>query len=455
MSQGERSDAERRQLAFLADAGAVLDQSLELAETLERLAELPVPDLCDLCIIDVADDDGAIRPAAIAAAEPDAAVSLRAVRERSPLVASSQHPAAAVLRNRVSMLLPEMNADYLDTIASGPEHGALMQRLGYRSAIVTPLTHRGNVLGALSMLRVRDRAAFDSEDLTLATELARRAATAVANARQFELTRHIAVTLQESLLPRTIPAIPGAELVVRYRAAGEAQLVGGDFYDAFVLDERRYGLVIGDVCGKGPEAAALTALARYTIRGAAGVDADPCGVLSALNTAVRQDQGVGGRFLTAIFAIVEPVEHGLRLAIASGGHPAPIVARGDGTAERLETSGPLLGVLPDVTFPLTSLTLEPCDTLVCYTDGITDAGAPRTVLREQDLAALIAGSPCGEPSLIADRLERRALSFGTLRDDMALLLLSSRPDEPNVTDGTDELGAPDERVEPAPVRAGR
>lgn len=441
MNAPERSHAElrdrlQRRLAFLADAGAVLDQSLELGETLERLAELPVPDLCDLCIIDVAGEDGAIRPAAVAASDPAVAAELQAVREASPLRAGSPHPVASVLRTREPILLPEMVSEFLDAIASGPEHGALMHRLRYRSAIVTPLLHRGLVLGTVSMLRTSGSVGYDEEDLTLATELARRAATAVANARQFELTRHIAVTLQESLLPRTIPDIPCAELVVRYRAAGEAQLVGGDFYDAFALPDGRYGLVIGDVCGKGPEAAALTALARYTIRGAAGVDSDPATVLTALNAAVRLDQGAGGRFLTAILAVVEPLQDSLRLTIACAGHPAPILARAAGSVERVATSGPLLGVLSEVSFPLATVVLEPGDTLIAYTDGITDAGAPRAVLVESDLAELIAATPGREPQAIADRLENRAVSFGPLRDDMALLLLSARPTE------TSPLGLP-------------
>lgn len=425
-AMAERERLERR-LAFLAEAGAVLDASLDLGETLERLSLLPVPGMCDVCVIDVLQDGGAIVPVGVAAIDERWAESLRSVREHSPLDPAGPHPVATVLRDGRSLLLPAMTRDFLTSIAGGEEHRELMHRLHYRSAIVTPLFARGRVHGALSILRVSENAPYDGDDLTLAEELARRAAIAVDNARLYEATRHVAVTLQETLLPHSLPDLPGARLLASYRAASEAQQVGGDFYDAFALADGGFGLVIGDVCGKGPEAAALTALARFTIRGTASRDPDPEVVLRVLNDTVRREQADSGRFLTAIFAAARPEGGRLRVSLACGGHPRPLLARADGTTEPVAAAGSLIGIYAEIRLDTVEVSLDPGDTLVLYTDGITDAGAPDRILSEDDLAELIAAAGDREPETIAGVLERTALSFGPPRDDIALLLVSCSP----------------------------
>jgi serine phosphatase RsbU (regulator of sigma subunit) len=314
-----------------------------------------------------------------------------------------------------------MGPDELRTFAQSEEHYELMMRLRYRSAIVVPLTARGRTLGALSLLRMRDDTPYDRNDLLLAETLGRRAALAIENARLYASTRHIARTLQESLLPRALPEIPSVRLAARYRAAAAGQDVGGDFYDAFAIDEGRWGIAIGDVCGKGPEAAALTALARYTIRAIAGQG--PANVMSLLNDAVIRDQGPDERFLTALFAELTHDGDNVILELASGGHPEPFVLRADGTVEVAAVAGPLVGVVAGIDYVSSRITLGVGDKLVLYTDGLTDARAPHVVLSEPDLAELIAeGHELDGPEL-AQFVESRATNGAEARDDIAILVL--------------------------------
>src|SRR5207248_11443603 len=153
---------------------------------------------------------------------------------------------------------------------------------GFSSLMIVPLAARGRTLGALTLVAAESGRHYGPADLAVAEDLARRAAQAVDNARLFTQQRHIARTLQESLLPPKLPEIPGVEVAARYEAAGLGTEVGGDFYDLFETDGE-WGVVMGDVCGKGPEAAAVTGLARYTIRAAAMRERSPSRILGILN----------------------------------------------------------------------------------------------------------------------------------------------------------------------------
>ena len=320
------------------------------------------------------------------------------------------------------MLLSSMTPEFQRQIAQGAEHYELMRRLRYHSAIVVPLVARRRALGTLSLLQMEGAHAYGQDDLVLAEELARRAALAIDNARLFEATRHIARTLQDGLLPRRLPEIPGARLAGRFLAAAQGQEVGGDFYDAFAIAENRWGIAIGDVCGKGPEAAALTALARYTIRALA--DQDAATVLRRLNDAVLRDDSDGaGRYLTGIFATASVDAGQLKLDLAVGGHPPPLVLRADGTVERVPATGPLIGVTAEVRYLPAAVRLDPGDTLVLYTDGLTDARAPRRILTDHGLAELLVSGLGLDPEDLAELLERHATQGEKPRDDIALLVI--------------------------------
>jgi CHASE3 domain sensor protein len=189
----------------------------------------------------------------------------------------------------------------------------------------------------------------------------------------YRATERTAVTLQESLLPTDLPELPSCELAIRFAPAGAGELVGGDFYDVFAAGPDRWAVVIGDVCGKGPEAAAVTAMARWTLRSFAGTPQTPADVLRRLNDAMlRQD--LRGRFITLAYALLDLRGDEARVSVACAGHPPAILVSPTGEAESIDAAGDLLGVWPDVRLREAELELRPGEAVVLYTDGVTDPG---------------------------------------------------------------------------------
>jgi serine phosphatase RsbU (regulator of sigma subunit) len=285
-----------------------------------------------------------------------------------------------------------------------------------------PLIARQHVTGTLSLLRMLDVESYTEDDLVLAEELARRAAIVVDNARLYESSRRLAATLQASLLPRRLPDIPGVRIAARYRPALEGQEVGGDFYDAFRIKDDRWAIAIGDVCGKGAEAAALTALGRYTIRALAEYDAPT--VLRRLNEAVIRDHDITEqRFLTVLLANLTVHPDRLDLQLAAAGHPPPLILRADGRVEQVAVTGTLLGVAKEVSFEPQLVSLHPGDTILLYTDGLTDARAPGRVISDAELTTLLArGHGLGGEELAAF-IEDSAIAGEAPRDDIAILVV--------------------------------
>jgi sigma-B regulation protein RsbU (phosphoserine phosphatase) len=215
----------------------------------------------------------------------------------------------------------------------------------------------------------RDRRAYERELL----------AARLAGERERERLQDLVSTLQRSLLPPVLPAVPGLDAVAHYHAASADEL-GGDFYDLFPLSGNRWGLFLGDVCGKGARAAALTSLIRYTLRTAAVYDADPATVLRTLNGALHQQYLRDDRsFCTVIFGVLTPDGDGFTLALARGGHAAPLLMRAEGSVRYLPMPlGPLIGAWADGAFTGTMIRLGPGDTLLLFTDGLTEARAATT-----------------------------------------------------------------------------
>jgi serine phosphatase RsbU (regulator of sigma subunit) len=413
-------------MAFLAQAGLALDRSLEFEETLHRLVELVVPELAEIAVVDLVEDKGTIDTAVAAAADPETARALEAMRREHPLSLDSPHPVAEVLRTGRPSLQSSMTAGFQRAIAAGPEHYQLMRRLRYHSAIVVPLVARQHVLGTLSLLRTEGAESYEENDIVLAADLARRAALAIDNARMFELTRELARTLQASLLPRELPEIPGVRITGRYRAAAQGQEVGGDFYDVFTIDDGHWGIAIGDVCGKGPEAAALTAFARYTLRALAVPD--PAAMLNQLNdNALRQPPLVPEQLLTVLFAVTSVRADEVVVEIATAGHPAPLLRRAAGSVERLTAAGPLIGLTPTPDYQAERVTLDAGDMLLLYTDGLTDARAPAEVLDDRELAELLKRASGLSGEQLAECLEGSATRGEDPRDDIALLVIERLP----------------------------
>jgi serine phosphatase RsbU (regulator of sigma subunit) len=281
-----------------------------------------------------------------------------------------------------------------------------------------PLIASGGTVGVLlvdfSQPRVLER---DERDLLEA--IAGQTAVALERAQLYMREHAVAQTLQASLLPRALPRIPGLDVAAQLRAGATGIDVGGDFYDVFAIGDGAWGLAIGDVCGKGVDAAALTALARHTIRAAAAEGHSPAQVLRALNRAVLADARPA-QFLTAIFARLD----GTRLTLASGGHPPPVLLGADGAMKPLACRGTLLGVLEDPPVADTVVSLEGGDTLLLYTDGLTEAGAPERTLGTEDVAALLATARSQSAAETVERVLARALDMGVgfIRDDVAVLV---------------------------------
>ncbi|MEU7860080.1 SpoIIE family protein phosphatase [Nonomuraea sp. NPDC049141] len=253
--------------------------------------------------------------------------------------------------------------------------------------------------------------------------------------RDRERLQRLVTTLQRSLLPSSLPRVPGLRAAAHYHTASRDE-VGGDFYDLFPLSSERWGFFLGDVCGKGAGAAAVTSLIRYTLRAAAVYDSDPVTVLDTLNTALHQEyRGDDPRYCTAIFGILAPDGDGFSITLASGGHPPCLLLRADGTADYQHTpDGLLIGILPSATFTSRVIHLGPGDTLLLYTDGLTEArtGTPDGRYGDEALHAFATGlaptTASAAVAALADLLE----GFGTgLDDDTAILALSvPSPEEP-------------------------
>jgi phosphoserine phosphatase RsbU/P len=236
----------------------------------------------------------------------------------------------------------------------------------------------------------------------------------------------LAATLQRTLLPPALPVVPGLEVAAHYHPAS-ADEVGGDFYDLFRLDDGRWGLFIGDVCGNGAGAAVVTSLARYTLRAAAVHDPDPVAVLTELNAALHRERlDPAHRFCSVVFGVLTPGAGGCGVVLATGGHPPPVVIRSDGTAEYgYDVGGQVVGLLPEASFVATALHLGPGDTLLLYTDGLSEARVdPDTRFDEDDLLEFLASEAPASASQALAALRGLLDGFGpALDDDTALLVV--------------------------------
>ncbi|MFJ9742952.1 PP2C family protein-serine/threonine phosphatase [Streptomyces sp. NPDC101166] len=325
----------------------------------------------------------------------------------------------------------EINGIALDLKrADGSRMPVLVSAVVKHGSTGEPLLIRTTVFDA------RDRRAYEEELLRgrKAAEEARKRA----EADRARLQDALAV-LQRSLLPAALPEVPGVETAAYYHTASPDRL-GGDFYDVFPVDGKRFAFFLGDVCGKGPQAAAVTSLTRYTLRAAALHDADPVSALSTLNT-VLHERYTGGdpRYCTAIFGVLEPdpVTGGVAVHLASGGHPPALVLRADGTADFLPTpGGVLVGVLPHARFTTATTTLGVGDTLLLYTDGLTEArtGDDGRLYGDEALRAFAARHAGRPPGAVVQALTGLLNEFGDgLDDDTALLALGAPATAPTPT----------------------
>jgi PAS domain S-box-containing protein len=418
----------RRRLALLAAAGPSLSASLDYEETLEGITRLLVPELADWCLLDIVEDNGSVNQLAAAHAEEEKEDLLRRLREHRQFGQGDPGSTAEVIRTGQSVLLPDLpDTTFYERALGRGEHLDIVLRLEPRSLMCVPLLARGRTIGAITLVSSKPERRYDRDDLLLAEDLAYRCALAADNARLYRDRSEIARVLQRSLLPPHLPEIPGVEVGAEYLSVGEASEVGGDFYDLINSVEDGWICAIGDVRGKGVEAASVTALARYTIRAVTLKNDRPSEVLAALNEAMLR-QLPEDRFCTAACVRLEPQDGsaGVGADVSRAGHPPPLLVRSGGEVEEVGCSGRVLGVFPDAELRDTSLRLMPGETLVLYTDGVTEARSPDgDFLGEGKLRHLLSSCAGCDAVTFARRVKGAVLDFqeGYQRDDLAVLVL--------------------------------
>ena len=418
----------RRRLALLAAAGPALSASLDYIETLKRITRLLVPELADWCLLDAVDEAGTVSQVAAAHADPGKQHLVKRLREHRRFGEDDPGSTSQVLRTGEPVVIPELPdaAAYERELGIGEYLDVLVQ-LEPRSLMCVPLLARGRTIGAITLCSSRPERRYNEEDLALAEDLAYRCALAADNARLYGDRSEIASILQRSLLPPLLPEIPGVEVGAEYLPVGEANEVGGDFYDLINTVQDGWICAIGDVRGKGAEAASVTALARYTIRAVTMKDDRPSEVLAALNEAMLR-QLTGERFCTAACIRLEPDDGspGVGIDVSRAGHPAPLLVRTDGTVEEVGPPGRALGVFDDAELRDDSIRFMSGEVLVFYTDGVTEARSPGgDFFGEERLRRLLRSCSGLDAAAIAARIKKVVLDFqdGYPRDDLAVLVL--------------------------------
>jgi serine phosphatase RsbU (regulator of sigma subunit) len=409
---GPNLDADHRHLEILARATRLLEAPLDLAATAWQTAELVVADLADWCLVEGRGSDQQ-RLCVLAHHDP-------ALLPTAELLRQPEHLAALL---KLMTVLPAMTP--VDLAGAGHDHPPALG--GAWCALTVPLTSAGRPVGSMILLRAADRPSH-ADDVQLAVELGRRAGAAVEKARLCADLQETTRVLQASLMPPVLPRVPGLTVSAQFRSGTAGSDIGGDYYDVFRTGRERWWVVLGDVCGKGAAAAALSSAVRHSLHAITPDTDDPAEVLGRLND-VLLGEDWDGRFTTLL--LLTFVDRGRRegplpVWMASGGHPAPMLRAADGAVHPVPCPGTLMGAVRELSVATVRLDLAPGDTLVLYTDGVTEARDPSGVeLGERTLVRLLAGHRGDDPDL-AQALAHEVLRLadGELRDDLALLTLT-------------------------------
>ncbi|WP_433653159.1 SpoIIE family protein phosphatase [Micromonospora zamorensis] len=395
-----RTDIRRQVwLTFLAEASELLAQSLDVDLTMALVPQLVVPRLGQWCAVHTTDEWGRLRLAAASHADESMLPQLHKVlAETGP--------------DSIQARLREASRSAAQIPLGGPMEG-----------FAVPLIARGQRLGTLAVGR-HQRHRHDPDEVAVLEDVARRAALAIENARIHAERRRVAQTLQQSLLPPVLPLVDGIGFAAEYVPTGDDAEVGGDFYDVVPLPDGRWLVVIGDVSGKGVQAAAVTGLVRDVIRVLVG-DGKPLPEALARLNETLVERG-GGRYCTLALAAVGPGEGDqLDVSLHLAGHDRPVLLAGTGGAGFVGTGGTALGLLDTITSPTAKIALAPGDSLIFYTDGVTERRRGRELFgtdRLRDAAAPLAGYSA---DVVAARLRSAAINFSVEppRDDIAILVL--------------------------------
>jgi serine phosphatase RsbU (regulator of sigma subunit) len=313
------------------------------------------------------------------------------------------------------------HADDPGSLGHATDGAPLLMLLGATSVLSVPLSDGEHAYGALTLARWPGHGHFKIADVGLVEELGEQLALAIRMHRMFRHRAEVADALHTSLVPRQVRQIPGTEIAAAHVAATLAAEAGGDFYDVYPSRDG-WGVTIGDVCGKGPDTAAVTAAARHAMRALAHLDPDPAAVLRGINE-IMLAEDIGGRFVTADTGHLGWRDGRLHVSLASAGHPGPVLVSPDGRTRMLEGGGLPLGIFPDAEPASQEFDLEPGDLLFLYTDGLTSAYGPDMVQFTDRLTDELAALAAGRPAALVSRLRQVVLeeSHGELRDDMTVL----------------------------------
>lgn len=426
----------RDRLEFLARASEVLSQSLDYKETLSRVARLLIPVLADESSVFVLDGPDLVM-VDVAHVDPHLEDVMRqlSAREDDRTTEVRMHAVAATGR---SLFVPRIEPGERPSVEDEVIQSGYEQ-LRPKSAMIVPLVARGEVLGLITtVMSVSDRE-FTDDDLALLEDVARRAGVALAHARSHWIVSETARTLQQSLLPASMPPAPPLDLAATHHTAGDGTQPGGDVYDVWNMrptkDGRtRLGALIADVSGKGVRAAALTALVRYTVRAAAMQDDSPSEVLHRVNEAILStgptllDDSEGyveGRFATMVLFEIAVGDGVIDVQMCVGGHPPVLLRSPDGSVQPVGLPGTAVGLVDNPVFRDSAISLRPGDTLVAYTDGYTEARSPDSEFCGDLLLQALTNSIAPDSHSLARELESTLLAFqgGKARDDMALLVI--------------------------------
>ncbi|MFJ4869641.1 SpoIIE family protein phosphatase [Streptomyces sp. NPDC088757] len=436
---GELERLRRGSLSFLVEASDLLAGTLDRDQTLALMAQMTVPTLATWCAVyTIADQASDPYLSYVLHEDEDRIDGLKELLSSITPPDPVPTPGARVwtapgdAAHRAALTASVQALDH----PSSPHAPGIDSTLATASAVagetvVLPLVARNRVIGMLTLGRPSEDH-FRQEILELAEDLSRRAALALDNARLYSERVAISQSLQRSLLPPGLPEIPGVEVDVIYRAAGEGNEVGGDFYDLFPISDGAYGFAIGDVCGTGPEAAAVTGLARHALRLLAREGLGGPAVLERLNAAIL-DEGARSRFLTLLYGEMRPQEDGSAvLKVVCAGHPLPLCLSPDGTVRPAAEPQPLLGVMDDLELYEETVTLDPGDVLLCVTDGVTERREGSRMLGDDGLADVLRTCTGLTAGAVAARVLRAVERFAQApaSDDMAILAMRLRePDD--------------------------
>ncbi|MBV9684586.1 MAG: SpoIIE family protein phosphatase [Solirubrobacterales bacterium] len=427
---------------FMARATQTLMTSLDYEETLRNVAWLAVPEVADWCVVELVDGRGARQQLVVAHRDPAKLDLAQRLRRYEPEQLDPERGVGRVLHTGASELYHDISDEVLVRAAVDDEHLALLRAVGFRSAILVPLKARGRAFGVMTLVNAESMRRFDDDDREFAEQVAAGAAIAVENARLATARRETAQTLQKSLLPDVVPHIDGWSIATLYRAARAAEEVevGGDFYDFY--ESNGWVVLLGDVTGKGIEAAAVTSLVRHGARVLSRYERSPSRILAGLNAALREQAGL--LLCTALCVRL----HRDRAIVAAAGHPPALVVRDDGRLREIGAAGPILGAWSGGGWSDQAVPITRDETLFLYTDGVIDTHGEQGRFGLGGLKRLLS-EHAGNPSQrLLSELEAALDRFqvGPQADDTAAVAL-----RPVSTAGPAREGHRSRRVRTLPV----